>query len=447
MVNNINNIFFLTLISLSLLVPKVHAQDANIWSLKRCLEHARDHNIQLKQAELNVQSSEISLAQSKARRLPNANAGINAFSRLGYFVDPFTNIIQQQTSFTLDMGVSSSVNIFNGFQITNGIQQSLVNVEASRADKEQQEYDLALDITLAYLQILQNAEFLESARTQVASTKEQRDRTKKLVDAGSLAPADLLQIESQIATEELNVVNAQNQLELSYLFLQQTLNLDPNEKFGIQKLELDDPEGGFLSTSAQEIYQYAETQQPSIRSADLQIKSANLGIEIAKGQRYPSVTLSASTGTGYSNQRESISLGDQFADNISGSLSAGLNIPIYNRRQVISNIEQSEITLENAQYTAQLRRQNLKQIIEQAYLDAKSSYSSYNATIRQFKAQELNFQNVEKQFNLGISNSVDYLVAKNAVNMARFDLLRNKYTYLFRTKVLDFYLGRPIGFE
>ncbi|MEM7367811.1 MAG: TolC family protein [Bacteroidota bacterium] len=427
-------------------MSKLHAQDANIWSLQRCLEHARDHNIQLKQAQLNVTGSEVTLAQAKARRLPNANAGLNAFSRLGYFVDPFTNELDQQTSLTFDFGVSSGVNLFTGFQITNGIKQGLVDLETSRADLEQQEYDLALDITLAYLRILQNAEFLESTRIQVGSTKEQRDRTKKLVDAGSLAPADLLQIESQIATEELNVVNAQNQLELSYLALQQILNLDPNDKFGIEKLSLDDPESELLPISAQDVYQYAASNQPSIRSADLGVESAMIGIDIAKGQRYPSVSVSGSAGTGYSSGRELLTFNDQISQNVSGSLSAGLSIPIYNRRQAISSIERAEITLQNAEYVAQLRRQNLKQIIEQAYLDAKSAFSSYSATQRQYRAQETNFQNIEKQFNLGISNSVDYLVAKNSMNMARFDLLRTKYTYLFQTKVLDFYLGKPIGF-
>lgn len=440
------NSFLFALIVLSLFLPKVHAQNSDIWSLQRCLEYARDHNIQLKQAQLNVQGSEVTLAQAKARRLPNANAGFNAFSRLGYFVDPFTNELDQQTSLTLDFGVSSGVNLFTGFQITNGIKQGLVDLEASRADLEQQEYDLALNITLAYLSILQNAEFLESTRAQVGSTKEQRDRTKKLVDAGSLAPADLLQIESQIASEELNVVNAQNQLELSYLTLQQTLNLDPDDKFGVEKLELDDPEGELLPLSVKDVYQYAVANQPTIRSAELGVESAMLDVDIAKGQRYPSVSVSGSAGTGYSTGRKTLTFNDQISQNISGSLSAGLNIPLYNRRQVVSSIERAEIGLQNAQYTAQIRRQNLKQVIEQAYLDAKSAFSSYSATQRQFKAQELNFQNIEKQFNLGISNSVDYLVAKNSLNMARFDLLRTKYTYLFQTKVLDFYLGKPIGF-
>ncbi|MEM7656280.1 MAG: TolC family protein [Bacteroidota bacterium] len=468
-------------LGMSTLPMLLSAQSSDIWSLRQCLEYAQEYNLQLKQADLNVQRGEIDLAQARAARMPNLNGSVNGFSRFGFFVDPFTNQLDQQSSFTSDLGISSGVTLFNGFQLSNTIKQSELDYRASLADKEQQEYDLALNITLAYLSILQNAEFAEAAKLQVASTKEQRDRTSKLVEAGSLAPADLLQLQSQIASEELNVVNLQNQLELSYLNLQQLMNLDPSEPFGIEKLELDDPEGEVLDMNTSDLYAEAEQNQPFIESADLQIQSAQMGKEIAKGAQYPSLFLSMSGGTGYSSNRKRV-LGfeqngfdelpgvkingepalfetpaldqvtgpyayfDQLSDNVSGNVSVGLNIPIYNRRQIKSGIELADIQIQNAQLSAQLQRQNLKQVIEQAYLDAKSSYSSYLATQRQLDAAQLNFENVEKQFNVGLSNSVDYLVAKNSANMARFDLLRNKYTYLFRTKVLDFYQGKPIGF-
>lgn len=457
------------------------AQDeGNIWNLKRCLEYAQENNIQLKQSYLNMRRSEIDLAQAKAARLPNLNGSSSIFSRFGYSIDPFTNQFQSANSQTIDAGLSSGINLFNGFQITNTIKQSKLDLAAREADLEQQEYDLALNITLAYLQILQNAELVESAKLQVGSTQEQRARTEKLVKAGSLPQSDLFQIESQIATEELNVVNAQNQLEMAYLLLQQILTLDPGEPFGIEKLDMDNPEGQFLTTPINEIYQYAEAHQPSIKSAELGIRSADIGIEIAKGNLYPSLSLFGSLGTGYSSGRtrfvgleptdpivtdvlindvpsvltapdfksvnEKYAFADQISDNVSSSLSLQLSIPIYNRRQIKSAIEQAEIGLENARYTQELASQNLKQTIQQAYVDLKSAYSSYTATQKQLRALELTFENTEKQFNLGVVNSVDYLLSKNNLNRAKNDLLRTKYAYIFRTKVLDFYQGKPLGF-
>ena len=434
---------------LGFLPNHLKAQRSDIWSLRRCLEYAKESNIQLKQAELNVIASDVRLARAEASRLPSLNFGTNLGLRFGFFVDPFTNRLELQNSQTVDAGLQSQVNLFNGFSISNSIKQGQLNLASDKAALAQQEYDLALNVTLAYLQILQQAEVLESAKLQLGSTQGQRDRTAKLVRAGSLPQADLLQVESQIATEEINVINAQNLLEMAYLNLQQLLNLDPDDNFGVERLTLPDPEASFSTEPASEIYQYAEANQPGIQSADFAVQSAGLGIDIANADRLPSLGLFASVGTGWSSLRQEatgLSFSDQITGNRSGSVSLGINVPIYNRRQVKTNIELAEIQMQNSRYTADLERQRLKQTIEQAYLDLRSAFTTYNSTIKQVDALELAFINTEKQFNLGVVNSVDYLLAKNNLNRARFDLVRTKYTYIFQQKVLDFYQGKPIGF-
>lgn len=429
----------------------VHSQNNNpdLWDLRRCLEYAKESNIQLKQAQLNVASGQIAVEQAKAQRYPNFNLGGNYNARTGLYEDPLTNQLINQAVRSTNVGLSTGMDLYRGGSIKNSISQSNIDLQALRKDLEQQEYDLALDITLAYLTILQRSDILESSLLQINSTKEQRDRTEKLVKAGSLARADLLQLESQIATEEVNVVNATNNLELGYLQLQQLLNLNPDEDFGIQKLELADPEGDFLDATAEEIYTFAEANQPFIRSAELSVESAELDIKIAAANRIPSVSLSGNYNTGYSSFAEEVNgdgFGRQFNLNRSGNVGLGLSVPIYNRRNVQSNIERAEINLKNAQYRSQLQKQNLRQIIEQAFVDLKNAYSTYISTQKQVEALDLSFNNTEKQFNLGVVNSVDYLLSKNNLNRARFDLVRSKYTYIFRQKVLDFYQGKPIGF-
>ncbi|TAE49917.1 MAG: TolC family protein [Bacteroidetes bacterium] len=471
-------LFFALLLSMAL--TRLQAQDGNIWSLQKCLEHARSNNIALKQAQLTTLTGETNLAESQARRLPNASASTSAFSRFGYFVDPFTNTLRQQNSLTYDLNVSGGVDLYTGGRITNGIEQSQLNLAASRAAEQQQDYTLSLNVALAYMNILQAGELLESSRLQLASTTEQKDRTEKLVKAGSLAQADLYQLQSQMATEELNIVSAENQLELANLALQQLLNLDLGTPFGIEKMELPDPEGTFLKLALDEIYTFAEQNQPSVQRADLNVRSSEIDIAIAKGALYPTLSLFANLGTGYSNGRQQVigfepgeplvtnveindvpatittpqfqpiyepySFPNQLSDNISASVSLSLRIPIYSRRQTLSSIERAKIATENAQYAADLARQDLKQTIQQAYVDARSAWFTYQASKKQLEATDLTAQNVEKQFAVGLSNSLDYLVAKNNLNRSRFDLVRAKYTYLFRMKVLDFYMGKSLGF-
>ncbi|MEM6265344.1 MAG: TolC family protein [Bacteroidota bacterium] len=452
----------------------------DIWSLEKCIQHALDNNLQVHQTQLAVSQNEAGLKQAQASRYPNLSGGANAGLNLGRSVDPFTNDFVAQTIRTSNFSLNTSVPLFSGFQINNSIQQSQIDLRASKKDLEQGENDVILAVAQAYLNVLFNAEILSSAETQVSTTRGQRDRTKKLVNAGSLPVASLLEIESQIATEDLNVVNAQNQLELSYLILQQTLNLDLNERFGIERPEIPDPSSLPPPISAEDVYKTAEGTLPGIQAADLRIQSAGKGIEIAKGGRYPTLFFSANAFTGYSSLRqraagapvttvveqeifidgtpvtvgfpnnsfnfEKIPYFDQLRENRNGQLSLGLNVPIYSRRQNITAIEQAQLGLKNAQLSAEIQRQTLKQTIEQAYLDVKTSYAAYTSTTRQIDALELSFKNTEKQFDVGVVNSVDYLVAKNNLNRAKFDLVRLKFDYLFKLKILEFYQGKPIGF-
>ncbi len=457
---------------------QAQSQD-NIWSLQECLEYARDHNLDLHRAALGLRTSEINLLQTQAARYPNLNINPSFNASVGRSIDPTLNTFITDEFYSFNFTVASGITAFNAGRLINSTKQARLDLRASEKDLKQQEMDLALNITLAYLQILFNDELLKSAEFQLASTKEQAERTNKLVQAGSLAPADLLQLRSQIATEELNVVNAQNQLELAYLNLMQQLQLDPAEPFGIKKPELEEPEENLLSTPAAEIYQTAEANQPFIESADIRIKSAEYDILIAKADYYPSLTVGANAFTAWSSGRriqtstqvvndtfplivndqpvEVVSANpipvfgtynfvDQLVDNQNFGLGFRLNIPIYNRRQVKSNVERSQIGLERARIDAQIARQSLQQTIQQAYQDAKSAYSSYLSTQRQIDALDLTLENTQKQFDLGMVNSVDFLIAKNNLNRANNDLVRSKYNYIFRTKVLDFYLGNPIGF-
>jgi outer membrane protein len=242
-------------------------------------------------------------------------------------------------------------------------------------------------------------------------------------------------------------------------------------------------------TRVNDIYRIALGSQPNIRAAELRISSADYGIKVAKGDRIPSLGAGANVFTGYSSARDRITLNtstvdinqevvindppfngnsytvifkdqpftervtsafpypDQVWENRNFGFGLNLNVPIYNRGFVTNNIQQAEIAMQQAKYNAQLQKQNLKQTIQQAYLDLKAGYSTFKATQKQIDALELTFSNTEKQFNLGILNSVDYLQAKNNLARAKNDLVRAKYDYIFRSKILDFYNGETITLD
>lgn len=461
-------------------------QSSQIWDLESCLEHALQHNLLLQQSRLTLERNEVNLAQSEASRLPNLNAGVGFGSNFGYTINPFTNEFTSQSLQSLNGGINSSVTIYNFGRIAQTIAQAEVDVKSSELDYLQAEYDLMLNVTLAYLDIIRSQELVESAQIQVQSTRQQRDRTDRLVQAGSLARADLLQIEAQIATDELNLINTRNQLETSYLSLMQLLQIDPNQPFGIAAIEVDIPKNDVFQNEMQEIYEAAESNMPFIESADLQVRSAQFGERIARTGALPSITASGSVGTGWASGRfiptgnqivifdttqisaslggsgfqeislassfeqpetEAYSFSQQIRDNVNASVSLNLNIPIYNRQQNSAAMQRAEIARKSAELNSLQQRQRLEQDIQQAYVAARSAYGTYTSTLKQIEALALSFQNTERQFNLGAANSIEYLLAKNNLERARNDLVQAKFSYIFRAKILDFYLGKPLSFE
>ncbi len=463
------------------------SQDNNdaIWDLRRCLSYAEENNLSLRIAALNLENNEVIVDRTRASRLPNVNAGFGYGSNFGYAINPFTNEFTSQGIQSLNGGIQSAVTLYNFGRITKSIEQSEIDLQGSRQDLLQAEYDLMLNVTLAYLDILRNRELVESAETQVASTVQQRDRSARLVEAGSVPRADLLQIEAQIATDRLALLNARNQLETTYLGLMQLLQLDPNEPFGIVAMEIDVPEGDIFEQNTREIYQLAEENMPFIKSADLQVRSAQLGEGIARTGLYPTLSASGSMGTGWASgrtistgnqliipdttsvfasfagspyqevrlastfstfERKDYAFEDQLRDNVNASFNFNLNIPIYNRHQNHAAIQQAEIARKRAELVSLQERQRLQQDIQQAYVAARSAYGSYTATLKQIEALELALQNTERQLNVGAVNSLEYLIASNNLARARNELVQSKYSYVFRAKILDFYLGKPLDF-
>ncbi|MEL6695121.1 MAG: TolC family protein [Bacteroidota bacterium] len=463
-----------------LLCLSVQAQDNDaIYSLQECLEIAKERNLAYQQVALRQQSSEVDLQQAQAARYPNLNVSPNWSSTFGRAIDPTSNEFANERFDAFNVNLTSNITVYNGFRLQNTLKQRTLDLKAAKKDLEQQEYTLSLNVITAYLNILFQGEILESARLQVASTTEQRDRIRKLVQSGSLAQADLAQIESQIATEELQVVNAQNALELAYLTLQQLMSLDVSASFGIVRPDLPDPEMSYVLTPSDEIYAMATNNYPDLDAAQLRLSSAQVGVDIAKSNYYPTLTFGVNAFSAWSGIREqpvgteeiseSVSvefLGDretltffrnapvfgaypffsQITDNVNLGLGVRLDIPIYNRNFAKASVDRANILVQQSQVSVQLAEQQLQQAVEQAYLDARNAYSSYSAILKQVDALDLTFQNVERQFELGASNSVDFLVAKNNLNRAKFDRVRSKFDYIFRVKILDFYQGKPIDF-
>lgn len=448
------------------------------WTLEDCIQYAMENNIQIKQSVLTTEYNENLLKQSKLGQIPSLNADGRYSYSWGRALDQTTyQFTNNQKINSINMGLSSSAVLFNGLRVRNTIAQNELNLMASYQDVEKVKNDISLQIAGAYLVIMFNQELVAVSQSQLDITGQQVERTRKMVDAGRLAKGNFLEIQAQYASEELTLVNAENQLSISLLNLQQILDLPIDTAFSVDIPELADPDENPLVIDAMEVYQTAEQLMPEIKSAMLNLESAEKGLSVAKGGRSPQLIASANYNSGFSDVREKvvdvgppqqIPIGEtasgepvvtypqqmpiygaypffeQIKDNMSAGIGLGISIPIFNGWNVNTNIAIARIMYERARLDLQSQKLTLYANIQQAYADALAALKKFTATQKALASMEESFKYTETKFEVGLVNTVDYNMSKNQLIATQSDLLQAKYDFIFKTKILNFYQGQPI---
>lgn len=449
-------VYLIPFITALLFAANIYAQQE--WSLEKCINYAYKNNLQIKQSNLNAESSKESLLQSKLNFLPSFNANVSQNTGWGRSIDMATYSYTNKRSNQAYGSLNANLTLFNGLQDVNNLREKQFEYLAKKYKSDKIRDNIALNIAAAYLQILFNIEQVHNAKRQVEISKKQIDRTKKETQAGTVAKGNLLNIEAQGANDQVNLVNAQNKLMLAYLDLMQILDIKGNTTFDIEKPNLVIAQKPNL-LPIQSIYNRALEIRPEIKSAQYLVKAADRTLAMAKGQRSPTLSLNSSYGNNYSDQirvsnnpldpgfKDTKPFWDQMKDNRSVTLGFRLTIPILNGFQVSTYIKKSKISLENANLNLQIEKNNLRKSIEQAYADALASYQTYIAREKSVTSLKESFKYAQEKLNVGMLSSTDYDVAKVKLFNAESDIISAKYDYIFKTKILDFYLGRSLSLK
>jgi outer membrane protein len=440
---------FLVLICACLVISQgyVPAQQ-HAWSLEECIKYAIDHNIQIKQQTIQTKVQKNSLDQSKLNLLPTINGQASHDYSFGRALDQNTYTFYNQTVLQDYFYIGGRTELFNGLQNLNTIQKNKYELLASEQDLQRIRDNVSLNVALAYLQILLNKELVNANENQLNITLQQIEKTKKLVDAGSVARGNLLQIEAQAAQEELSLITMKNQLETSYLNLTQLLEIESPAGFEIVVPDINVEQNSVVTGNIGEIFNLAVQSRPEIKSSELKLTASQYDLKIARGARSPNISLSHTFGTRYSYIKDIPgfqSFQDQLKNNKNYGLGVSLNIPILNGWQVNKNISNSKLAVENSQYTLEGTKKQLYKDIQQAYTDAVAALKKYNASFKAVSSSEESFRYTEQKFNVGMITPVDYNASKNQLLNAQSDMSQAKYEFIFKTKVLDFYKGLPLN--
>ena len=436
------NITTIILIIIPSLVGFSEERPTSLWTLRECIEYARENNIQVRSTRASSQSARIDWLTSKAQRFPsltfNSDQGWNHQKS-----EQSDGSYKGEGAYSGNYSLSAGVTSYNGGRRTRTAHQQELNTQAMEYQVDMAENDIEISVTEAYLQILYANESLKTNRLTLETSKADLERSKELLAAGSIAESNHAQIEAQYYNDLYQVTLAENTLASAKLDLKQLLELDIDDEFDIYFPELSDGQVLTQVPALADVYRTALEVMPEMKNSQLNVSTAELEEKIAAGDRLPSVSLNASVSTGH-NSRSDHSLGKQLDRSLSENIGVNISIPIAQNRQVKSAVEKARVATETARLEEINTRKTLLRTVETLHQNALSAQSRYVAAMNSVKSAATSYRLVQEQFDRGMANTVELLTEKNNYLAAVQEQTQAKFEAILSLKLLNFYQNQPI---
>ena len=451
------------------------------WDLRKCVEYAMEHNISVRQADLQIRFAELDFKQSKTAQYPNANLS----SSLGYSAGRN----QDPTSFSLittgylfnNYSLQTSVDLFNWFTKKNNIAVKDLNLKATQAGVEKAKNDVALNVAVAYLQILLAREQVNLASSKVIQTKAQLESTRKQVDAGILPELNAANLESLLAADSSSLISAETAAQKSLLQMKALLNLDAGLPFEIVTPSVQGiPIENLADLQPEAVYNLAIANMPQLKVDEFNLKAALKSVEVTRGSMYPTLSLFGSLGSRFNNKSKEIkskslaisttpfgtvTVGgtsyqvypvlpdytygkikyfDQLNQNFSQSIGLSLSVPIINGGTLRTAWQRSKLSVKQVELTKEQNSFTLKQDIYNAYNDAVAAVQKFNADKKGVEASQKAYDFAIKRYDLGLLSTYDLITTQTSLQQAKIQLLYSQYDFVFKMKLLEFYKGQGL---
>ena len=421
-----------------------------VWTLQECLDYALANNIQLQQKRITAASDHEDVLQSKAALFPSVSFSTNQNASWRPFAETTINLAggtmttnSNTVSYNGSYGINANWTVWNGNRNTNTIKQNKLTEKIAELGVEQQANTIQEQIAQLYVQILYETEAVNVCIEIIKSSMMQRDRAKTMVEVGSLARVDLVQLEAQVSQDEYSLVSAQSQLANYKLQLKQLLEIHDDETFDIAIPEVSDAQVLAMIPNEQAVYNAALESRPEIQSGKLNIESSEIAIHSARAGYKPTVSLTAGIGSSNSSGQDT-DFFKQVKTNMNNSLGLSVSIPIVDNHQTRTNIRKAKYALQTSELNLQEQQKQLYSTIENYWLNATTSQQQFISARNNVKSMQESYDLVSEQFNLGLKNIVELTTGKNNLLQAEQQLLQTKYTALLNAAMLNFYAGENI---
>ena len=413
------------------------------WTLQECVEHALKNNISVRQSELDLNLTEIDKSDAIGRFIPSVNMTANHSWNVGLNQNPITGINQVLTTANTTFNGSAQVDVYKGLQNQLRFQRSKMAIVASQYQLQKMKDDISLNVANAYLQILFNRENLKVQQQQLATDIKQSERSQQLLEGGQIPRGDLLDINATVELDRQKVIQAENQLLISKLSLAQLLQLDDFKTFDIADEEYEKEDSKVLLESPQSIFEKAKTTRSEIKLAQANLDLAEADIKISRRGYQPSLSAFYNFNT-----RVSSALPDPFwsqVDDYKGhTYGFQLNIPILNGFSTRNTVQRNKIAFDRSKLALDQQSLDLERGVYTAFTDAQGALKAYDAAVSADAARAEALVYAKERYEVGLINVFDLNQAQTLSVNAQSEVLRTKYDFIFKVKILEFYFGIPI---
>lgn len=450
----INRVASITTILVSAFCFTGQAQEADTSTIsspltfQEAVKIALDNNVTLKQQQNNLRASSIAKTSGLLQMGPSVsidgNVGRNDGNSFNQQEGRVVNGILDFTNVTL----RTSMPLFQGFNQLNNYKASRKQFEAQIETVERTRQDIMQLVTARYLQCLLDKELVKIAEQNVKTQQKQLDQINTQVEAGSRAGVDATNQMYQLKNAELSLLRAQNTLRNDKAILAQTLQMDPGINFDIEEPGWDVNKVD-ASPSLEELYTVALNNRSDLEGAKHTQAASKFSYMALKGNYYPSVSAFFNYGSAYNyiHGGENRTFDQQFTnDNVQKTYGIAFNIPIFGGLSTRTNVVQSRVTYENAQLDAENMENTVKSEVLLAHQNFSDAVTTYKVTQTQLEAAELSYKLGVEQYELGISNLVEYTQANQDYVQAQADYASARYTLMFQELLLDYATG-TLSFE
>ena len=470
---------FLSLIVMLVCSITIQAQSKK-WTLEECVTYAIQNNISIKQSELDSKMALIDKKSAVGRFLPSLNASASHSWNIGLNQDITTGLLQNKTTQFTSAGANVGIDIYSGLQNQNTLRKANLSIVAAKYQLVKMKEDIALNVANAFLQVLFNKENLKVQKEQLRINEKQYVRSEELVKVGSIPRGDLLDVKATLALNNQNVITAENSLLISKLSLSHLLQLKDFENFDV----VDDTDvkdaNNIMAQTPSAIYEKAFEGRTELKIARTNLEIAEKNVAIAKGAFQPTLQgfYSFNSRVAYSDRVTGVIpnasnptsivgfvegtnqnvlspnftrvLGnpapffDQFNTNKGQSFGMQLSVPVFNGFSARNNVERSKVSLERSKIAVEQQNLDLQRNVYTAFADAKGALNAYESSVAALEARQGAYNYATEKYSVGLMNSFDFNQSQTLLTNAQSEVLRTKYDYIFKIKILEFYFGIPL---